>query len=260
MRGMTSSTTCTDAVVRTLAYDDVPSHPCPSPPRLRLRSRAAGARARARRTRWRSGRPGRAARARPEALPVGVARRERRGRLEVALAPVRAPVVLVADRLDRAEERLPRPSRGSRAPRCRRSRGRPPGSGTRRRRATKRTSNGKPTARRPALHDVAHRAQRGTPRAGSAYSISVNRTRRGLAKIRSQRSTRVALPAARATARLMRGIACGTRAPHAAREAERAVGEQRRPRRQRRAAATAAAAARRRACSCASARRRCRGT
>jgi hypothetical protein len=45
-----------------------------------------------------------------EALPPRVARRERRGRLEVTLAPVRARVVLVADRLHGAEVRLPRHS------------------------------------------------------------------------------------------------------------------------------------------------------
>src|SRR5437588_7678476 len=44
---------------------------------------------------------------REEALPVGVAPAQRRRRLEVALAPVRAPVELVHDRLDRVEVRLP---------------------------------------------------------------------------------------------------------------------------------------------------------
>ena len=59
-----------------------------------------------------------------EAVPLGIARRERRGRLEVALAPVRAAAVVVHDRLDRAEVRLPRHARGTCAPRCSRCRAR----------------------------------------------------------------------------------------------------------------------------------------
>ena len=42
-----------------------------------------------------------------EAVPLRIAGRQRRGLLEVALAPVRAALVVVHDRLDRAEVRLP---------------------------------------------------------------------------------------------------------------------------------------------------------
>jgi ribosomal protein L28 len=48
---------------------------------------------------------------------------------------------------------------------------------------------------------------------GIAYSISVNRTRRGVVKIRSERSTRELFPPNLVTVRLMAGIHEGTRRP-----------------------------------------------
>jgi hypothetical protein len=48
---------------------------------------------------------------------------------------------------------------------------------------------------------------------GSAYSISVKRTRRGLAKIEAERSTRVELPASLVTSLFSCGIRLGKRRP-----------------------------------------------
>ena len=183
------------------------------------------ARARARRARWRSGRRGRGGRARRRSVPLGVAIAQRRRRLEVALAPVRAPAEAVHELPRRRGSTARTPSPRTCARRRRPCRARAPGSAARRRPATKRTSIGKLTWKPCA--SISSRTPRTAAAAcsrGSAYSISVKRTRRGLANTRSERSTRVCEPATRDTSRLSRGIWRGKRRPEPAQGAEDVVG------------------------------------
>ena len=138
-----------------------------------------------------------------EVLPARVARGERRRRLEVALAPVRPAAVGVGDRLDGAEVGLPRHPAEDVDRDERRCRGRPSGSSSASSPAVKRSSSGKRRrSARPAAF-IARSASAAAAR-GRAYSISVKRTSRGLAKIRSERSTRTPVPATRAASAVER--------------------------------------------------------
>ena len=80
--------------------------------------------------------------------------------------------------------------------------------------ATVRTSIGNGTAK-PRCSIIANtlRTACGVCSRGSAYSISVKRTRRGLAKICAELSTRSLLPARRVISRLSCGMRPGMRRP-----------------------------------------------
>ena len=80
--------------------------------------------------------------------------------------------------------------------------------------ATVRTSIGNGTAKpRRSIISSTRRTAATVCSRGSAYSISVKRTRRGLAKISAERSTRSLLPASLVTKRLICGIRDGSRRP-----------------------------------------------
>ena len=149
-----------------------------------------------------------------EVVPARIARAQRLGGLEVALAPVRAAVVVVHDRLDGAEVRLPCHALehvdGDVAGRAlvRRAQQRVVG---RDEPHLDRERHLEPAPRRSAPSRAA--PPRRVRSRGSAYSISVKRTSRGEAKMRSLRSTRSLRPPSRVTVRLSCGIRRGSARP-----------------------------------------------
>ena len=114
-----------------------------------------------------------------EAVPVGVAGTQGRGRLEVALAPMRAPAELVHDRLDRwkyGSQAIPRYMCTATKPLSRPAAVLSSASSG----ATVRTSIGNGTAKpRCSIISSTRRTASGVRSRGSAYSISVKRTSRG---------------------------------------------------------------------------------
>ncbi len=161
-----------------------------------------------------------------EAIPAGVAVAQAGGRLEMALAPVGSAPELVHDRLDRAEVGPPLhaaihvhrhepalPPAGRRQEMHRRPPPSSPRSGRGRRSRAAAPSPSRPSPQAPCAP------------LGRAYSISVKRTRRGLAKIAPELSSRSERPASLVTARFSRGISRGTRLPSPAEELEGVVGE-----------------------------------
>ena len=150
-----------------------------------------------------------------EVVPARGSAGAARARSGMALAPVRAPAERVHQRLDLAEGRLARHPLGTRA-RRRSAVSRPwAGESSASSAATKRSSTGNGTGWRSRISRAPRTASAACSR-GIAYSISVKRTSRGLAKMRCDQSTRSRPRGGRAAKRLMRGIARGKRAPGAA--------------------------------------------